>query len=399
MESAEISGRLLAYARNFDHAAILHSHSFPDPYGRWEWLAGFGVAEAFTQPGEVEASGTLKFGFISYDLKNQYEKLSSKHDAAVAVPDFWFFEPRQWIGKLRNGEICGNLALHALPAAEKDALPTCQPIHWQACTGREQYLHSVARIRECIAAGDFYEMNHCIQFEAETELDPFTAFSRLQMTAPAPFSAFYKFGGKYLLCSSPERFLRKQGEWLISQPIKGTRRRQPTREADMQAVAELYNSQKERAENTMIVDLVRNDLSHVCRNGSVTVPELCGIHSFSHVHQMISTVTGRLLPGKSLNDILAASFPMGSMTGAPKIEVMQDTERFENFRRGWYSGSAGYWENGDFDLNVVIRSLQYDQALQKLVYNVGSAITYDSVAEEEFQECMDKAAGILAALQ
>jgi para-aminobenzoate synthetase component 1 len=148
----------------------------------------------------------------------------------------------------------------------------------------------------------------------------------------------------------------------------------------------------------MIVDLVRNDLSRICEVGSVEVPELCGIHSFSHVHQMISTIQGRLLPNKGFESILEALFPMGSMTGAPKLEVMKYIDQLESFERTFYSGSIGYFYQGDFDLNVVIRSIQYDFRTENITYCVGGAITFDSVADQEFQECITKAAAIAETL-
>jgi para-aminobenzoate synthetase component 1 len=224
-------------------------------------------------------------------------------------------------------------------------------------------------------------------------------FAGLNSVAPAPFTTFFKYHDKYLLCASPERFLAKQNHILIAQPIKGTRKRRADVFTDSQIAEALANSEKDRAENIMIVDLLRNDLSRVCVPGSVVVSELCKVYSFSHVHQMISTVIGEIKPEIEFADVLKATFPMGSMTGAPKIQVMKDIERFENFSRGWYSGCLGYWENGDFDLNVVIRALQADTKSENMYYHVGGAITYDSVPEEEYQECLQKAAGLLQALK
>ena len=243
--------------------------------------------------------------------------------------------------------------------------------------------------------GDFYEMNHCIAFTATSEIDPYQAFLALNAIAPAPFASFVKDGDRYLLCASPERFVGLKNGTLYSQPIKGTRKRAHD-DRDSERVNELRNSEKDRAENVMIVDLVRNDMSRVCDAGSVVVPELCEVYTFSHVHQLISTVEGRLKHGMGLKDILHATFPMGSMTGAPKIAVMQHTEGLENFSRGLYSGTVGYVWKGSMDLNVVIRSLLYQSKTHELQYAVGGAITYDSVAEDEYQECLDKAETVLS---
>jgi para-aminobenzoate synthetase component 1 len=218
-------------------------------------------------------------------------------------------------------------------------------------------------------------------------LDPIAAFHTLNKRSKAPFAGYFRVDQRHLICASPERFLQRSGELLRSQPIKGTAPRGSNAAADAELVARLLASEKDRAENTMIVDLVRNDLARVCIPGSVTVPELCGLHTFPTLHHLISTVEGRLRPGQGLNEVLRASFPMGSMTGAPKIMALELIERCEHSRRGWYSGALGYLEpGGDFDLNVVIRSLSYDSATGHAVWGAGGAITWDSVAMTEWQE-------------
>jgi para-aminobenzoate synthetase component 1 len=201
-----------------------------------------------------------------------------------------------------------------------------------------------------------------------------------------------------LLSSSPERFLNGAGDLVVSQPIKGTRKRLAGAHEDAQVRTELMTSEKDRAENIMITDLVRNDLSIFCKPGTVEVEELCGIYSFSHVHQMISTVTGEMRQGLDVRDAIRATFPMGSMTGAPKIKVMEVTDLLEGFRRGLYSGSVGYTFNGDFDFNVVIRALQLDTEKSRIAYHVGGAITYDSHPESEYDECLAKAQSMLAVI-
>jgi para-aminobenzoate synthetase component I len=207
----------------------------------------------------------------------------------------------------------------------------------------------------------------------------------------APFAAFMRWKDRYLLSGSPERFLQKKGDILRSQPIKGTRRRGTTSAEDESIRAELAACEKDRAENVMIVDLVRNDLARNCLPGSVVVDELFGIHTFQTVHQMISTVRGTLRPDAHPMQALRDAFPMGSMTGAPKVRAMELIEHYERSRRGLYSGAVGYWTpGGDFDFNVVIRSLLYNAADRYLSYHVGGAIVYDSAGEQEYEECLLK---------
>jgi para-aminobenzoate synthetase component 1 len=245
-----------------------------------------------------------------------------------------------------------------------------------------------------------YELNLCQEFYAENiALDPLRVFWRLMAASPAPFAGFVRWHDHFLLCASPERFLSRQGSQLISQPIKGTIRRGATPAADAQQRHALLHDEKERAENLMIVDLVRNDLARLAQTGTVRVPELFGLYPFRHLWQMISTVTAELRPGADLVDALHAAFPMGSMTGAPKIRAMQLIEQYENSRRSLYSGSLGYaWPTGEFALNVVIRSLQYRQDTGYLSFQVGSAITYDSDPEREYEECLLKAQALLEVL-
>lgn len=388
--------QLLNEAQKHDVACICLSNGFEDPYGRYEILAGFGEKACFHSPESLSGTAALKLGFCSYDYKNSLEKLNSRHPQAVVVPDFYFFEPQFYYSLGRNSAVSNsNFELPepaTFTAKEVEAKFVC-------LTPKEQYLGNVEQIKDCIKNGDFYEMNYCLQFESSTCLNPYALFAELNRTAPAPFASFFKYHNQFLLCSSPERFLTKSQNKLIAQPIKGTRKRMDHHRLDAEIKESLAASEKDRAENIMIVDLLRNDLSRVCIPGSVEVPELCAVYSFSHVHQMISTVTGDINPDTGFAEILKASFPMGSMTGAPKIQVMKDIERFENFSRGWYSGSLGYWEAGDFDLNVIIRAIQMDTAINAMHYNVGGAITYDSVPEDEYNECLQKASGMLQALK
>jgi para-aminobenzoate synthetase component I len=266
---------------------------------------------------------------------------------------------------------------------------------------REHYLAQVEKIKKHIKLGDVYEMNFCQEFYAENAaIDPGDVYRELNAISATPFSAFCRLNDHYLLCASPERFLSKSGSRLVSQPIKGTARRGITPAEDEQLKKALAASEKERSENVMIVDLVRNDLSRIAKRGSVKVDELFGIHTFEQVHQMISTVSAEVKEDISFIDIIRATFPMGSMTGAPKVRAMQLIEEYESSKRGLYSGAVGYIDpSGDFDLNVVIRSILYNSASRYLSFTVGGAITDRSDAGQEYEECMIKAAAMLRVLK
>jgi len=267
---------------------------------------------------------------------------------------------------------------------------------------REEYLAAVVALQEHILRGDCYEVNFCQEFfSRDAVINPLSAWFSLSEASPNPFAAFYRVDSSYLLCASPERFLKKTGDELVSQPIKGTAPRMlQDPDADLLQHDRLYNSPKDRSENVMVVDLVRNDLSRVCVPGTVGVSELFGVYPFPQVHQMISSVTGRLLPGLDWTEAIRVTFPMGSMTGAPKNKVVELIARYERSRRGIFSGAVGYvTPNRDFDFNVVIRSLMYNSGTRYLSYQVGSGITFYSDPAAEYEECLVKAEGIRKALE
>ena len=257
---------------------------------------------------------------------------------------------------------------------------------------REEYIETIQRLKQHILRGDCYEINFCQEFFGEIKIDPVHVYQKLASLSPNPFSAFYRVHDQWLLCASPERFLRRKGRELLSQPIKGTSRRIMANEKEDQLSRDfLMHSEKDRSENVMVVDLVRNDLSKVCEEASVKVDELFGIYSFPQVHQMISTVSGTVKEDLPFTDIIRACFPMGSMTGAPKKKVMELIEKYERTRRGIFSGAVGYIDpNGDFDLNVVIRSIMYNAATDYVSIQAGSGITFYSDPEQEWEECMMK---------
>ncbi|CCH00712.1 para-aminobenzoate synthetase component I [Fibrella aestuarina BUZ 2] len=341
-------------------------------------------------------------GYVGYDVKNQIETLHSRHPNRLGFPEIWFFEPRYVVElspdaiEVQTNEPSAGPWHHwltdpttLLPAPK---IPGQTGTIVQARVSEANYEAVVQQIRALIEAGDVYELNYCIEFYAEQlALDPVGTYRTLCARSPMPFSTFLKQQQRFVLGASPERFLKRTGQRLLSQPIKGTIRRGQTSAEDEALKQQLRASEKEQAENLMIVDLVRNDLARSAQTGTVQVDELFGIYTFRQVHQMISTVSATARPDASLADILRHAFPMGSMTGAPKMRAMERIDELEASRRGVYSGAIGYvTPEGDFDFNVVIRSIFYNAANQLASYSVGSAITYDADPAQEYAECLLK---------
>jgi para-aminobenzoate synthetase component 1 len=325
----------------------------------------------------------IQLALIPYDVKNQFENLYSNN-----------FDGLNWQDKITLVDVFKT------SYSESNNL-THTPINKiKARESKSSYIKKVNALKHHIQQGDIYEVNFCIEFFAEdVRINPYLLYEKLIGLSPMPFSCFVKNNNNYLICASPERFLKKTNNELISQPIKGTIKRGANKEEDNYLIEQLKNSSKEKSENVMIVDLVRNDLSRIAEKGSVKVKELFGIYSFPQWHQMISTISCTIKPNLTFEEILKATFPMGSMTGAPKISAMKLIEEFEETKRGMYSGSVGIMlPNGDFDLNVVIRSIQYNAEKSYLSFMVGSAITIHSDAEKEYDECMLKAKAILSVL-
>ncbi|WP_343305302.1 anthranilate synthase component I family protein [Chitinophaga niabensis] len=350
------------------------------------------------------------FGHLGYDLKNETEKLSSVHPDGIQFPDLFFFRPRYLLlleqqQVLISGEDLTETAarkIYEACLAEPENPPaevTWASFNLEARMDEAYYLAAVRSLQEHIRKGDCYEVNFCREQYAYTTIDPLVLFRRLNVLSPSPFAAYYRTGDKYLVCSSPERFLRKEGNTLISQPIKGTITRATDPAADDLLRKELLHNPKERAENVMIVDLVRNDLSKTAVQGTVHVDELFGIYAFPQVHHMISTVMATLDERFHFTDAIREAFPMGSMTGAPKVRVMELIEQYEQTKRGLFSGAVGYiTPEGDFDLNVVIRSVLYNAEHHYLSFQTGSAITFNSTPEKEWEECLLKAKALKTAL-
>lgn len=348
------------------------------------------------------------FGYLSYDVKNDVEDLHSNNFDGLHFPDLFFFQPKKLF--LLKGNQLEVLYLQLCDdEIESDLIDienNCQlsiinyQLSIQQRISKESYIAKVNQMLEHIYRGDIYEANFCMEFYAENAIiEPVKIYQKLNAISKPPFAIFFKNKEQYLLCASPERYLRKEGNKVISQPIKGTAKRFSDLVLDENSKTELETNPKERSENIMIVDLVRNDLSHTAIKGSVEVEELCGIYTFEQVHQMISTVVSNVSTTTSPVEILRTTFPMGSMTGAPKISAMKIIEELEETKRGLYSGAVGYFSpENDFDFNVVIRSILYNAATNYVSFSVGSAITSQSNPEQEYEECLLKAKAMFEVL-
>lgn len=412
----------LLNAGKFSPVVLLNSNQSAqensDPYGKFKLIAAIGSLEEIISE-ENSFSGLQNFlvkkdwsfGYFTFDLKNQLENLSSSNPDFIGFPALHFFRPR-WVlifhddyihvefDSKSDSEAATIDHLKQLTKKYPEKKITPPPV-LNAKVSKEEYISNVIKIQKHIQRGDIYEMNYCVEFFSEnTDISPAHVYNELNQVSPMPFSCYYQMYEHYLMCASPERFLAKRGNKIISQPIKGTAKRGQNDEDDKKIIVELRNNPKELSENVMIVDLVRNDLSRTAAKGSVKVEELFGIYTFRQLHQMISTVSSELGNGYAGLDTLSAAFPMGSMTGAPKIRAMQLIEEFETTKRGLYSGAVGYFDpNGDFDFNVVIRSIQYNRTNKYLNFMVGSAITISSDPQFEYTECLLKAQGMMKALR
>ena len=350
------------------------------------------------------------FGYLSYDLKNDVEHLKSQNFDGLEFPDLYFFQPKkifllkgdtveiQYLNMCDDEVESDFEEVQNLTFAPK---PFIQNLEIKQRISKDNYLKKAEKMLTHIHRGDIYEANFCMEFYAEeANIQPVDIYQKLNQISASPFAVYFKKNQHYLLSASPERYLKKEDEKVISQPIKGTAKRNFDLELDEQNKIELQNNPKERSENIMIVDLVRNDLSHTATKGSVEVEELCEIYTFKQVHQMISTIVSNVEHTTSPIEILRTTFPMGSMTGAPKISAMQIIEELEETKRGLYSGAVGYFTpKGNFDFNVVIRSILYNSENNYLSFSVGSAITSEAIPEKEYEECLLKAKAMFEVLQ
>lgn len=412
--------QLLTWAQQFDDVVWLDSNNYEQNYSSYDAVL---AVDAFTSIQTDYFQGFVKlkeyysttkdwiFGYLTYDLKNDVEVLKSNNYDALGFPDLYFFQPKKlYLLKGNQVEIqylnCVDDELEVdlntiknIKEEQSDSL--CSDIKIKLRIHKDEYFDKVNTMLTHIHRGDIYEANFCQEFFAEnTCINPLETYKKLNNISKPPFASFVKLEDKYVLCASPERYIKKEDDIIISQPIKGTAERSESIAEDNQLKTDLLNDEKERSENIMIVDLVRNDLSKTALKGSVEVKELCKIYTFDQVHQMISTVTSKVDVKTHPIDIIKSTFPMGSMTGAPKISAMNIIEHLEETKRGVYSGAIGYFSpNGNFDFNVVIRSILYNATKKYVSYSVGGAITAKSIPLKEYEECLVKAKAMREVLE
>ena len=404
--------QLLRWSQQFSDVVWLDSNAHSDKYSNYDAVLAVDAftaietdyKDAFHKLNEYQnLTKDWLFGYLTYDLKNTTEDLSSLNFDGLGFPDLYFFQPKKIFLfkdnqieikylKMVDDEVDYDLSeienfRHQTSHQNSDSIKIKLRIH------KDDYFNKVNKMLSHIHRGNIYEANFCQEFYAEnTEINPLETFEKLNAISKPPFATFLKTEDKYLVSASPERYIKRDHKTVISQPIKGTARRSSDNVEDLKLAKDLALDEKERSENIMIVDLVRNDLSHTALKGSVKVKELCKVYSFLQVHQMISTVTSEVSEALKSAELLRTTFPMGSMTGAPKISAMQIIENLEETKRGLYSGSVGYFKpNGDFDFNVIIRSILYNESNKYVSYSVGSAITAKSDPLKEYEECLIKA--------
>ena len=411
---------ILLWSQQFDDVVWLDSNNHKDQYSSYDAVL---AVDAFTalKTDYFDAFENLKeyysttedwiFGYLTYDLKNDVEKLSSKNFDGLYFPDLYFFQPKK-LFLFKDDEVEIQYMRMVDDEIERDLVEIIQtshlktqesnnPIKIKLRIHKDEYFEKVNRMLAHIHRGDIYEANFCQEFYAEKSIiNPLEVYNKLNAISQPPFATFLKSNNNYLLSASPERYIKKEAQKVISQPIKGTAKRSENTEEDELLKNTLSKDNKERSENIMIVDLVRNDFSKTAEKGSVKVEELCKVYSFMQVHQMISTVTSMVSEEIHPVDIIKTTFPMGSMTGAPKISAMKIIEDLEETKRGLYSGSVGYFTpSGDFDFNVIIRSILYNASSKYLSYSVGSAITAQSDPIKEYEECLIKAKAMREVLE
>ena len=405
--------QLLHWSNQFEVCTFLDNHAYNSSYGALDCIAAAGPL-AFISLDQVNAIAVNEFiqthsgEWIFAHFNYEYHRITKPNTKVnlTGFPLAYLYTPAVVIELTENKvtiqtdsdhpqQVFDQVSSFKLPVTDANNAALTTSI--TPFISKTSYLENIYKILALIRRGDFYEINYCQAFEVEhLSAHPVNVYANLTDISPTPFACFYKNSSDYLLCASPERYLQKKGNQLISQPIKGTIKRNAENDADDKLQVEaLKNSSKDKSENVMVVDLVRNDLSRICEQGSVEVSELFGIYSFPQVHQMISTITGKLASNTLFSEILEATFPMGSMTGAPKKSVMETIDALEPTKRGLYSGTVGYLNPaGDFDFNVVIRSIFYNSDTKKASYGVGGGITIYSNPENEYEECLLKAAAI-----
>lgn len=411
---------LLQWSQQFQEVVWLDSNNHIDKYGSYDAMLAADALTSMVTDSQA-AFNKLKeyqketndwiFGYLTYDLKNDVERLNSNNSDRLHFPELFFFQPKRIIQLIGNqvhfvylNMIDDEIEIDFKEINQqigKQLVAKPQSVHIKLRIFKDEYFRRVEKMLRRIHRGDIYEANFCQEFYAEdTTIDPLNTYHSLNKISQPPFAAFFKLDDKFLLSASPERYIKKLGAKIISQPIKGTAKRSLDSETDEQLRLSLESDIKERAENIMIVDLVRNDLSKSALKGSVKVEELCKIYTYEQVHQMVSTVSAHVSSDKNPVEIIAETFPMGSMTGAPKVSAMKIIEELEATKRGLYSGAVGYFSpQNDFDFNVVIRSILYNATEKYVSYTVGGAITAKSSPEKEYEECLLKAKAMRQVLE
>ncbi|MFK8059405.1 MAG: anthranilate synthase component I family protein [Polaribacter sp.] len=408
----DFKNNLLSWSQQFETVIWLDSNNYKQQYSSFD--AALAVDDftsiktdyynAFEKLKEYQTiTKDYIFGYITYDVKNDVEQLSSTNFDGLDFPDLYFFQPKKLILikgdtiefqylKMVDDEIDADFKEIQTFKNLKSKIPK-NDIKIKLRIHKDEYHSKVTKVLEHIKRGDIYEANFCQEFYAENSvINPLEVYKHLNKISEPPFASFLKMDDKFALCASPERYLKKEGTKIISQPIKGTAKRLVSEFDDQKLANDLMRDEKERAENVMIVDLVRNDLSKTAKIGSVKVEELCKVYSFKQVHQLISTVVSEVAENVHPIDVLQSTFPMGSMTGAPKVSAMKIIEKLEETKRGLYSGTIGYFTpENNFDFNVIIRSILYNEEKKYISYSVGGAITAKSIPEKEYEECLLKA--------
>lgn len=406
----------LDWADQFEEVCFFQSNGYHDEYSNINSLLAvhaklkfefFEQGDTFEQLEKFRAKhpNTWMPGFFSYDLKNETESLTSRFENPLDFPEAFFFIPRTiikfWEAKVEiESDNPQEIYAKIIRYNNASTSENCSNVKVERKMSKKEYLEAFDKLQGHIQRGDIYEVNLCQEFFVkEVKINPLLLYSKLNSLSPTPFSCYVKVGNKFILSASPERFLAKRGNQLVSQPIKGTAPRGKTIEEDEQIKRTLRSNPKELAENVMIVDLVRNDLTKSALPGTVRADKQFEIHSFKQVHQLISTISCQLAKNTSAIQAIKNTFPPGSMTGAPKISAMQLCEIYESSKRGIYSGAVGYFDpNNDFDFNVVIRSILYNQETGYLSFHTGGAITLEANGEKEYEECLLKASAILRVL-
>ena len=408
--------KLLAVSKLFEYSSLLLSNDLKvNKYSSYQTVLALGAKNVLKSNRESFQSlrdfhklhNDWMFGFLSYDLKNEIEDLQSNNIDKFNIPNLFFYVPETIVFILDNDVVIESIhskskidvLVNSLNNLDLDD-EKVDSIDLNPRESKDEYLKKIRKIKSHIQDGDIYEMNYCQEFYSSgKDIDPSFVFLNLNNINQSPFSVYFNFENNYLLCSSPERFLRKKGVDVVSQPIKGTRGRGIDENEDEVLFESLRLSEKDMSENVMIVDLVRNDLSRTAKQSSVNVEELFGIYTFETVHQMITTVKSQLDDRFDFVDLLETTFPMGSMTGAPKIKAMELIEKFEISKRSLFSSAFGYiTPAGDFDFNVVIRSIIYNKINKHISVMVGGAITINSDPEAEYEECLVKSHAMIQSL-